>query len=414
MLPTIRRFLAVLALVIATSFPATAAGVIPFALTQQIDASGRPLVGCLLNIYVVGTTATLQNVWGDFGLTVPLSNPLSCDATGRLPSFYLADGQVHVRLTDAGGLVLVDIPVLQVVGPSSGGGGGGGSVDPNAIASTGDMKFRPTSEILPGWVKLNQQTIGSATSGASGRANNDTQGLFIYLWNNCTQAHCQVLGGVRGASGLADFTANRQLTLPDFRSRMPLGRDQMDAATPAGRLLAANVTSGGGDGVDTAAATGGETNHTMLLTELVAHTHANTLTDNLHTHGISITSTNQSGDHHHAGGTLTTTVDGSHTHTTGGGAGQSFIANGPGGTNVAGGGGSFGLQAVVIDAAGLHSHGMASGITGGVDAPHTHNVVGTSAIPSGAPMSITNAAQGSGTPMPVVSPFVLGTWYIKL
>ena len=121
------------------------------------------------------------------------------------------------------------------------------------MASTGDIKFRATAEILAGWVKMNQTTIGSATSGASQRANNDTQNLFVYLWNNCPNTHCPVSSG-RGANGLADFSANKTMTLPDMRSRMPFGRDQMEATGAAGRLLASNVTSGGGDGMQQATA----------------------------------------------------------------------------------------------------------------------------------------------------------------
>jgi hypothetical protein len=57
---------------------------------------------------------------------------------------------VHARLTDAGGSILVDVPVLQVLGPSAAG-AGGGTVDPNAVTSTGDIKFRASAEILTGW-----------------------------------------------------------------------------------------------------------------------------------------------------------------------------------------------------------------------------------------------------------------------
>jgi hypothetical protein len=162
--------------------------------------------------------------------------------------------------------VIFDYPTMQVIGPSSGGGGGGGgSVDPTTIAATGDFKWRATTETLTGWVKANSLTIGSASSGASQRANADTQNLFVYLWTNFTDAHCPVVGG-RGGSALADFTASKQITLPDLRSRSPLGVDDMGAAA-AGRLLASNVTSGGGDGVTTPAATGGEANHTLALAE---------------------------------------------------------------------------------------------------------------------------------------------------
>src|SRR5258708_6378787 len=232
---------AIIALLSAVA-PVRAAGTLPFAMQQQVDSNGRP-IQCLLNIYQTGTTATQQNIFFDFGLSQVAPNPLPCDAvTGRLPMFWLADGTVHARLTDAGGTPIIDTPVLQVLGPSSGG-AGGTSIDPTSVAATGDVKWRPTNETLSGWVKLNAQTIGSATSGATGRANADTQNLFITLWNNCVNAHCPVSTG-RGASGLADFTANKTIQLPDLRGRGILGRDQMEAAAPAGRLTAQNVTSG--------------------------------------------------------------------------------------------------------------------------------------------------------------------------
>lgn len=415
MFPTIRRFLAVLALIVSATLPASAAGVIPFALTQQIDANGRPLIGCKLNIYVVGTTATLQNIFSDFGLSLPLPNPLTCDATGRLPSFYLADGTVHVNLTDAGGLVLIDIPVMQVVGPSSGG-GGGGSVDPNSILSTGDIKFRSSSEILGGWVKANGQTVGSATSGATGRANNDTQALFVYLWINCPNAHCPVSTG-RGVSGLNDFNANKTIQVFDMRSRLPFGRDQMDASVAAGRLLASNITSGGGDTVDTPNATGGEANHTQLLTELVTHQHANSisvvLTDLTHTHGINFSSGGESATHAHAFGGTTSGQSNTHTH--------SFTAILTGANIATAGGSTVGNSSAGTAATGDnsldHSHTY-SGNTGGQSVGHFHGVNGVSNANGSAPMSvsssITNVNQGSSTPANVMNPFMLGSWYIRL
>jgi hypothetical protein len=259
-----------------------AQGVIPVALAQQVNANGIPLAGALLYIYQVGTVATPQNSFQDFGLTLPNPWPLPADSTGRIPMFYLANGQVHVRLTDSTGVVIFDYPNMQVVGPSGGGGGGGGGLDPTSVASTGDIKFRPTSETLTGWVKINSQTIGSAGSGATGRANADTQNLFVYLWTNCTNAHCPVSGG-RGASGLADFNANKQLTLPDWRGRAPVGLDDMGASA-AGRIASSNVTSGGGDTQTTPAATGGEANHVLTVAELAAHNH--TITDTGHNHTI--------------------------------------------------------------------------------------------------------------------------------
>ena len=245
------------------------AGTLNLALAQQLDIYGRPFAGALLYFFQVGTVSTLQNSYQDFGLTIPNANPLVADQYGRIPMFYLADGQVHVRLTDAKGTVIFDVLSMQVVGPSSGGGGGGGgTVDPSTVAATGDVKYRFTTEILTGWVKLNAQTIGAPSSGATQRANADTQNLFIYLWTNFSNAHAPVSGG-RGASALADYSANKTIGLPDLRGRVMVGLDDM-GSTAAGIILPANVTSGGGDGPTTPAARGGESNHILVLAEAPA------------------------------------------------------------------------------------------------------------------------------------------------
>lgn len=244
------------------------AGTLPIALTQQFSntSPAQPLAGALLYFFVAGTVATPQNSYQDFGLTIQNPNPLSADQFGRIPMFYLADGQVHVRLTDSSGVVIFDYPTMQVIGPSSGGGGGGGgSVDPTTVFSTGDVKPRATNETLTGWVMVNGQTIGSSSSGATQRANADTQNLYVYLWGNFTNAHCPVAGG-RGSTALADFNASKAIQLPDWRARVLTGLDNM-GNTAAGIILAINVTSGGGDGPTTPAATGGEANHTLVVAE---------------------------------------------------------------------------------------------------------------------------------------------------
>jgi hypothetical protein len=266
-----------------------AAGSVPPSGQQSVDINGRPLAGCLLYVFQGGTVATPQNAYTDFGLTVALPNPMVCDQTGRLPFFYLADGSVHLRLTDASGVVVYDYPAVQVLGPSSGGGGGGGGgVDPTSIASTGDIKFRASGEVLTGWVRLNGLTIGSGSSGASGRANADTQNLFVYLWGICPNAHCPVSGG-RGASGLADFNANKTITLPDFRGRGPMGLDDM-GNTAANRIQNTNVTSGGGDVATTPNATGGEANHVLTQAELPVVTPSGAVAVAGHTHTLPVLS----------------------------------------------------------------------------------------------------------------------------
>lgn len=290
---------AICALAFLCSSLAQAAGTLPLALTQQFsftncvsntNACGTPLIGGLLYFYQIGTNNVVQNSFQDTGLTLTNPWPLVLDANGRVPPFYLADGSVHVRLTDANGVVQFDNLSMLVIGPSGGGGGGAG-VDPTTVASTGEVKWRPGTEFLTGWVKLNGQTIGNAGSGATQRASADTSALFTWIWNNCPDPHCPVVGG-RGATAAADFAANKQITLLDMRARIQAGLDDM-GNTAAGRLLSSNVTSGGGDTTTTPGATGGEANHTLTQAQLPSYQLP--VTDPGHVHGEVINFTGQTG-----------------------------------------------------------------------------------------------------------------------
>jgi hypothetical protein len=341
--------------------PVTAQGTLPVALSQQVDSNGRPLVGALLYIYVVGTVATPQFAFQDSGLTQQLPWPLVADRNGRLPMFYLASGNVHARLTDGSGNVQFDFPSILVIGApvggGGGGGGGGGTIDPTTIASTGDVKWRMADEGLGGWVKLNGLTIGSAVSGASGLASSVTQSLFIYLWNKCASTssnnHCAVSGGL-GSSGLADFNANKTIHVPDMRDRMPAGRDCMES-TCLGGILTANVTSGGSDGADTPFAFGGQANTTLLQSQLP--------TVNFTVSGITLTNP-------------------AHTHTT--------LVHDPANLN---GGAQIGAG----------GNEAATAITSSSVAQATS--VATQGVA---------ASGGSAANIGIISPFTLGSWYMKL
>jgi hypothetical protein len=273
--PCRAALLAAFALIFALS-SANAQGTVPIALQQSVNSNGQPLAGCLLYIFTANTVA-LTSVFQDAGLTIPAANPEQCDQNGRLPMFYLANGSVHVRLTDSGGVQQFDYPSMLVIG-ASGGSGGGGGVDPTTIFATGDYKFRPTGETLTGWVRANGCTMGSGLSGAQacGRANNDTQNLFIYLWTNC---HLCVVSSGKGSTGLADFNANKTITLPDCRGRIcGVGVDDMGNGT-AGILLAQNIFSGG-DTPTTAGALAGEDNHTSTLAQLPVFSQTSTFSGN--------------------------------------------------------------------------------------------------------------------------------------
>jgi len=81
------------------------------------------------------------------------------------------------------------------------------------IFTTGDVKLTLKTTADAGWVLMDDKTIGDASSGATGRANADTEALYTLLWNNTTNAWCPVSTG-RGASAAADFAAHKTITLP--------------------------------------------------------------------------------------------------------------------------------------------------------------------------------------------------------
>jgi len=82
-----------------------------------------------------------------------------------------------------------------------------------ATWTTGDAKLTLKTTADAGWVLANDGTIGNAASGATTRANADTEALFTLLWNNIIDTWCAVSSG-RGASAAADFAANKTIALP--------------------------------------------------------------------------------------------------------------------------------------------------------------------------------------------------------
>jgi microcystin-dependent protein len=252
-------------------------GSISLSMSQQFDENGSPLAGGLLYFIQAGTTSTPQNAYQDSDLTLPLANPYTLDQAGRIPQFYLADGSIKIRLTDSAGVQQLVADNILVVGPSSGS-GGGGSVDATTVLATGDVKIRYGTGTLSGFVRGNGRTIGSATSGATERANADTQSLFEYLWG--ADANLSVSGG-RGASANADWTANKTIALPDCRGRVIASPDGM-GNSPAGQLGSGAGSFGASN--DTLGAKGGVEVQGLTTAQLPAHSHANTLTDPGHGH----------------------------------------------------------------------------------------------------------------------------------
>lgn len=262
------------------------AGVWNLSLIQQTDQNGRPYPGARAFFYEADTTTPLI-VFSNYDLSITLPNPVTADGFGRFPAVFIDEAAefYRVRVTTSGGVILFDQATLPVIGPSGGGGGGGGGtpVDPNALWQTGDIKLRYATGVHPGWERCNGRTIGDATSGATGRANADTQALFEFLWGAVPNTILAVNGG-RGASAAADFAAHKTIQLPDFRGRSVFGLDDMGTSA-AGRLLSALVATGSPTQLGSS---GGDDQHTLVTNEIPVITPAGTISAiPPHTHGIS-------------------------------------------------------------------------------------------------------------------------------
>lgn len=311
-------------------------------LSQQHDINGTPMAGALLYVYDAGTLNP-ADVFQDAGLTAGQehSHPMVADATGRIPQFWMVEGQYRARLTSAEGVVQFDEDFLIAIGP-------GEAPTPVTVPSdqllqTGDIKWRAGEEDLDEWFKLNGQTVGKGSSGAT-HAADANQALFEYLWNNFPNTICAVSTG-RGASASADFTTGigKTIALLDMRGRGPFGLDDMGAAS-AGRL--SGLTFGVGDAT-TGGSSGGAGTHTLTTAQLPSIT-------------PTFTGTQQTWN-----------------------ANETDIAD----FNTPNGGG---LQ-------------IGSGV-----ATLTARSVSTTVTPAG-----TISSFGSGAAHPTISPFLLGTWYIK-
>jgi hypothetical protein len=252
------------------------AGTINLSLSQQLDEYGQPLAGGQLYIIQAGTVSTPQNAYQDTGLAIPLPNPITLDAAGRIPQFFLADGTIKVRLQDKYGIVKFTADGLLVIGPSAGGGGGGASVDPNAVLQTGDIKIRYDNVVIGGFVRLNGRTIGSSGSGATELADPSAQALFLHLWAKDTTL---AVVPSRGASAAADWAANKQMTLPDGRSRLIAALGDM-GSTDNGLLAGIGFTKGNST---TLGSTFGLWSKAIPLAALPAHAHSVYVTPSIST-----------------------------------------------------------------------------------------------------------------------------------
>lgn len=89
----------------------------------------------------------------------------------------------------------------------------------NSTPRTGDTRMTLYTNSLPGWVSMNDGSIGNVGSGATNRANQDTFQLYKTIWDGVSDAFAPVSTG-RGASAVADFIAGKTLTLTRVTGRV--------------------------------------------------------------------------------------------------------------------------------------------------------------------------------------------------
>ncbi len=148
------------------------------------------------------------------------------------------------------------------------------------LISSGKKDFAGTVKVvsdfttLPtGYLWANGQTIGSASSNATGRANVDTQALFNIYWaySNANLPIYTSTGALstRGISAAADWAANKAVSIPNLMGRVVAGLDGMGGAAATNLL-----TIGGSNISGTAAgAAGGAQNVSLTAAQNGTHTH---------------------------------------------------------------------------------------------------------------------------------------------
>lgn len=242
-------------------------GFVPLNMAPE-GAGGIPPFGQDMNGIINQITA--WNQWNEAGGPIPYDGSFSASIggypAGAVINSAAGPGQYWVSLVDS-----------NASDPDT----GGDNWTSLGIASTGDWKWRPTSETLPGWVKANATTIGNASSGASQLAAASTAALFKWLWTNFSNTQCPVSGG-RGVSSAADFAANKTIQVLDMRGIGIMGMDTMGGAATT-RLNGVPATSGN---ATTAGSLLGENLHSMLAAENGSHNHLATVSDPSHSHSL--------------------------------------------------------------------------------------------------------------------------------
>lgn len=250
----------------------------PLSRQTALDLNGDVVPGARLTFFVAGTASTPLTVFEDPALTVPLPafpDYIEADANGRWPRIYLPYEDYRERITTPQGTLIWDDDGIANPAPAA----NGGSIPASQYVQTGSII--PALALLDGCVRLNGRTMGSAVSGATERAADDTLPLYTHLWHAVDNAIATVSGG-RGDSPEVDFASGKTIVLPDFRGLAMTGLAGMGNTATA-------VFDGLPFAVGNSILPGsrlGSSFQALTIGQLAAHAHVATsvVTDPGHTH----------------------------------------------------------------------------------------------------------------------------------
>jgi microcystin-dependent protein len=368
-----------------------------------------------------GGTTTPMTVFRDATEGSPFPNPVVADANGRWPDVFVPFAVSYdVQTKTANDVQLTYTQLIPNPNPVD----ITTTVPPDSIVQTGMIHAElTTNQVRAGYVRLNGNTIGNATSGASERANADCSALFIFLYNQIPDALAPVSGGRTGAGAAGDFALSKTIRLPDTRGRALMGADEMGAASIG--VYPAGITFDAGGGSATSGSTTGINLLTLSLAQMPSHVHGgSTSSDGAHTHTVDsppglLTGIEGSTHTHTQQGTFgTTDANLNHTHDY-----TDFFYNQGANNTAAGafppGGTAASTTRTTFDASiNLdHTHSVTiSGNTLGQNSNHQHSITFNIITndPGNHSHTFAMTAAGSSAPFNNMPLSMLVNWYIKL
>lgn len=344
----------------------------PVSLSSYFDPNTGAALHVDLYFYKAGTLDPIE-VYADANLGVKHPQPLPSTGYARVPPVFIGvipDPGYRVRVFNQYSELVEDLDNLPGAVVPDGGGGGDGPVQPDDVhlLKTGEYIFAARNATpREGAVLANGLTLGSATSPATGRANDDAHDLFVLLWGSDEYGLLPVLPS-RGASAEGDWLANKVITLPDLMCRVLIGMDAM--GVPETNRLANVPMDGAAHTPARVFARGGTALVTLTAAMIAAHAHP--VTDPGHTHDVTIPG------HTHTFSNGVAASAGSHSHT----GSTDAVSDHAHSYQIATGGFSYaaGASASAFNSynststggAGAHSHGLNINAGGA----HTHSVTG--------------------------------------